>query len=139
MFKDPMRDGCEIRVQIESLEGRKSGPKVERVADEVIKSLVQVPEDVSDPIDLSLRLLLPHEPHGELSGTHRDVMVHPFVKAERRLRITEVRPASFFLVRVRLEVALVRIRKLRDKAAVAETSHRVTYDKWRLQSRIEAA
>jgi hypothetical protein len=67
------------------------------------------------------------------------MMVHHLVKTERGEILSDVRPANFTLERVRLEVLLVGVRKLRHRTRVLESSNRVTNDEWLLQVGSECA
>ena len=66
-------------------------------------------------------------------------MVHDLVKAKRSDIFADIRPAHWPVVRIRLEVTLVRVRKLRKRSGVMESRDSVPNDERLLELRLERA
>src|SRR5687768_4030456 len=88
---------------------------------EVVECLIEVSKTLRKTLELYTVALLALQRRHDARGTDGDVMMHDLVEPERREIFAHICPADFALVRMRLEMALVRIGQARHLAAVLDS------------------
>src|SRR5690349_2317912 len=106
---------------------------------EVVEGFVEIPKTPRKLIQLYSRALLSLELRRNTRGAQRNMMMHDLVKTERSDILADIRPADRPVVRIRLEVPLMRICKLGQCAGVMQPRNCVPNDERLLQLGLECA